>query len=332
MIVRRCEFRYWSLALSDRLLVSCGARHDQHCRSPAGYRQQRLQGIQPTMFRSMLFVPATNEKFIAKAAERGADAIILDLEDSIPPAEKPNARSALANAVPRCRSAKGQVWVRVNRPLRTCVEDLCAAVAAGADGIMMPKAESSEHVRFVAEVLEDAEREAGSAAPTPLFVILEDPNAVLNAPSIVSAHSRVVIASTGSEDLATALGARPVPETLRTAKQIVHLAAKGAGRYSFGLFGTVANFSDLETYRALVTEARMHGFDGATCIHPGVVALLNEGFMPSAEEIDEARRVVAAFEDAERQGSASIAVDGKMVDIPVVDRARALLAKAERWD
>ena len=283
------------------------------------------------MFRSMLFVPATNDKFIAKAAQRGADAIILDLEDSIPVAQKQNARAALAAAVPRCRSDKGQVWVRVNRPFRLCIDDLVAAVRAGADGIMLPKAESSEHIRFVAEILEDAERETGRGSPTPLFVILEDPNAVLSAPSIIGAHKRIKIASTGSEDIATVLGARPVPETLKPAKQIVHLAAKGAGRYSFGLYGTIANYSDLDQLRALIAEARLHGFDGATAIHPSVVPLLNDGFMPSADEIDEAERVVAAFEEAERKGSASISVDGKMVDIPVVERARRLLEKASRW-
>ena len=233
------------------------------------------------MFRSMLFVPATNDKFIAKAAERGADAIILDLEDSIPPAQKANARAALADAIPRCRSERGEVWVRVNRPFRTCVDDLIAAVHGGADGIMLPKAESGEHVRFVSEILADAEREAGKAKATPLFLILEDPCAVLNALSIIRADDRVVIASTGGEDLATVLGAQALPETLKPAMQMVHLAAKGAGRYSFGLLGSIADFSDLDGMRARVGEARRHGFDGATCIHPAVVPVLNEGFMPS---------------------------------------------------
>ncbi len=283
------------------------------------------------MFRSMLFVPATNEKFIAKAAGRGADAIILDLEDSIPPAEKLNARAALESAIPRCRSEKGQVWVRVNRPLRLCVGDLEAAVRGGADGIMLPKTESSEHVRFVAEVLEDVEREMGKVDQTPLFCILEDPQAVLTATTIVGSHARIKIASTGSEDLATALGAAPLPETLKVAKQMVHLAIKGAGRYSFGLFGTVANYSDHDGIRALVAEAKLHGFDGATCIHPGVVPLLNEGFRVSDAEFDEAQRIIAAFDEAESQGSASISVDGKMVDIPVVERARDLVEKAKRW-
>ena len=283
------------------------------------------------MFRSMLFVPATNDKFIAKAAQRGADAIILDLEDSIPVSEKANARTALADAVPACRSERGEVWVRVNRPFRLCVEDLAAAVRAGADGIMLPKTESSEHVRFVSEVLSDAETETGRSKPTPLFTILEDPRAVLNALSIVSAGDRIAIASAGSEDLATELGAVPLPETLKPAKQLVHLAAKGAGRYSFGLYGSIANYSDLDATRALIAEARLHGFDGATCIHPDVVPLLNEGFMPPQDEIDQARRIVEAFAEAERQGSASISIEGKMVDIPVVERARRLLVKAERW-
>jgi len=283
------------------------------------------------MFRSMMFVPATNEKFIAKATTRGADAVILDLEDSIPPAEKLNARAALAGAIPRCRSEKGQVWVRVNRPIRLCIGDLEASVRAGADGIMLPKTESSEHVRFVAEVLDEVEREVGKTTQTPLFCILEDPHAVLTATTIVGSHERIKIASTGSEDLATALGAAPLPETLKVAKQMVHLAIKGAGRYSFGLFGTVANYSDLEGIRALVAEAKLHGFDGATCIHPGVVPLLNDGFRVSDEEYEEAQRIIAVFDEAERQGSASISLDGKMIDIPVVDRARNLVEKANRW-
>ena len=94
---------------------------------------------------------------------------------------------------------------------------------------------------------------------------------------------------------------------------------------------SIANYSDLDATRALISEARLHGFDGATCIHPAVVPLLNEGFMPPPDEIDHARRIIAAFDEAERQGSASISIDGKMIDIPVVERARRLLAKAERW-
>ncbi len=283
------------------------------------------------MYRSMLYVPATNERFIAKAKERGADAIILDLEDSIPVPEKPNARAALGQAVPACRGTGSDVLVRVNRPIRWCIPDIEAAVAAGADAILLPKAESAEHVRLIAEAIESAEAEFKPANMVKLLLIIEDPAAVMDARAIISAHPRVVAAMAGGEDLATALEAEPIAETLRLPKQLVHMAAKATGRFSLGLFGTVADYSDKDGIRSLIAEARRHGFDGASCIHPSVVSLLNEGFSPSPDEIAQARRVVKALEDAEAQGLGAVALDGRMIDKPVADRARLLLARAGRW-
>ena len=282
------------------------------------------------MYRSLLYVPANNEKFVAKAADRGADGIILDLEDSIPPAEKVNARAALSGAARQCRRMGGDVLVRVNRPIRMCIRDVEAAVAAGADAILLPKAESASHVRLIAEALEDAERESAVKQPLNMIVLLEDPAAVFDAPAIISASPRVIGAATGSEDIATILQAEPLPETLRMAKQMVHMAAKGAGRYSYGLFGTVADYADKAGIRALVVQARQHGFDGASCIHPSVVPLLNEGFSPTEQEVCQAERIVAALDQAEAQGLGAVSLDGKMIDKPVADRARLLLAKAKR--
>lgn len=280
------------------------------------------------MYRSLLYIPATNQRFVSKARERGADAIILDLEDSIPASEKIAARDALAGAVPACRSGATDVWVRVNRPIRQCIRDIEAAVAAGADGILLPKAESAEHVCLVVEALVDAE--VGTPPPKPLaiIVIIEDPAAVMDATRIISADPRVVGAAAGGEDLATALDAEPLPETLRVPKTLVHMAAKATGRASLGLFGTVADYSDQDGIRALVAEARRHGFDGASCIHPSVVPLLNEGFQPAAAELDQARRVIEALETAERQGLGAVSLDGRMIDKPVADRARRLIARA----
>lgn len=164
-----------------------------------------------------------------------------------------------------------------------------------------------------------------------LLVIIEDPAAVMDARAIISAHPRVVAAMAGGEDLATALEAEPTAETLRLPKQLVHMAAKATGRFSLGLFGTVADYSDQEGIKALVAEARRHGFDGASCIHPSVVPLLNDGFSPSDADIIEARRVVKALEDAEAQGLGAVSLDGRMIDKPVADRAKLLLARAGRW-
>ncbi|HUS95868.1 MAG TPA: CoA ester lyase, partial [Hyphomicrobiaceae bacterium] len=280
------------------------------------------------MYRSLLYVPANNEKFVAKAASRGADAIILDLEDSIAPSEKLAARAALLKAVPVCASGGSDVWVRVNRPMRQCTGDLEAVVASGAHGILLPKAESADHVRFVAEILEDIERELGVSHETRMIVLLEDPAAVLGALQIISAHPRVIGASAGGEDLSTAMDAEAGPEALRFPKLMVHLAAKGVGRYSLGLMGTVADYSDHDAIRTMVAEGRRHGFDGASCIHPSVVPLLNEGFAPDPESVTRARRIVEAFEAAESAGQGAISLDGRMIDLPVAERARRLLARA----
>jgi citrate lyase subunit beta / citryl-CoA lyase len=282
------------------------------------------------MYRSMLYVPASNAKFVAKAASRGADAVILDLEDSIAPSDKLAARAALMQAVPVCGSKGAAVLVRVNRPIRQCIPDVEAAITAGADGILLPKAESAGHVRLVAEAMEDVERVEGIDTPARLFVILEDPAAVLNASEILAAHPRIAGAMTGGEDMATALDGEAVPEVLRTPKLLVHLAAKAAGIGSFGLMGTVADYSDKDGISTLVQEARRHGFDGASCIHPSVVPLLNEGFMPDENQIAEARRIVEAFEAAEKAGKGAISLDGKMIDLPVAERARRLLARTKR--
>lgn len=282
------------------------------------------------MYRSLLYVPATNDKFVAKAADRGADAIILDLEDSIPLSEKSRAREALAAAVPLCRRGGADVLVRVNRPIRMCIADVTAAVAAGADVILLPKAENAAHVKLIAEAIEDAEHEIKTTQIVKMIVLIEDPAAVMDAAAIISASPRVVGVATGSEDIATILEAEPLPETLRLAKQLVHMAAKGCGRFSFGLFGTVADYSDKDGIRALVAEARRHGFDGASCIHPSVVELLNEGFSPSEAEIAHAQRVVDVLNEAEAKGLGAVSLDGKMIDKPVADRARLLLVRARR--
>ena len=133
---------------------------------------------------------------------------------------------------------------------------------------------------------------------------------------------------TGSEDLATAMGAEPTPEVLRLPKLMVHLAAKASGLASFGLLRSVADFRDLEGVTRASREARSFGFDGATCVHPSLVPILNAAFRAGPEEIERARRLVAAFETAQAAGQGAFVFDGKMVDEPVVARARELLASA----
>jgi citrate lyase subunit beta/citryl-CoA lyase len=278
------------------------------------------------MYRSFLFVPATSPRFWAKAADRGADALILDLEDSVAPAEKERARDALKDAAQECGRGGAAIFVRVNRPLSLGVRDVEAAVEAGATGITIAKAESADHVRLLAEVAAEVEHRIGRTDPVRFICSIESPRALFNAREIADADPRVLGLTGGGEDFATELGAQPLPETLMVPKQMINIAAKAAGRYSFGMFGTVADYSDLEAIRARALEARRYGFSGASCIHPSVVPVLNESFAATAEELDEARELLAAFDEALGRGDGAFTHRGKMVDLPIIERARQLLA------
>ena len=258
------------------------------------------------MYRSLLYVPAQAERFIGKAHERGADAIILDLEDAVPEADKDAARAGLGRSVERVGRAGAAVLVRINAGARA-LDDAKAALAAKAVAIVVAKAEPAG----LAEL---------ASVGMPLIAMLESPAAILDARAC-AAHPGVIGLMVGGEDLATELGAQPTPEVLRVPKLLAHYAAKAERKLSFGMLRSVADYSDLEALRAAAAEARMHGFDGASCVHPSGVAILNAAFAPSAEEVDWARRVV----EAARSSDAAFTLDGRMVDKPVVERARRVL-------
>jgi citrate lyase subunit beta/citryl-CoA lyase len=279
------------------------------------------------LIRSLLYVPANAARFVAKAHERGADAIILDLEDAVVPNEKDAARAALGEAVPAVGRKGALVFVRINSEPARLTADAEAACRAGAAGLLVPKVQSPETLLRLADQIAVVEQEIGRAALR--FVpLLEDPDAVLDARTIVKATPRVLGVAVGGEDLATAMDAEPTSEMLRFPKLMVHLAAKAAGVLSFGLLRSIADFSDTAGIAASAREARSLGFDGASCIHPAVVPILNEAFAPRPAELERAQRMVKAFDTAAADGRGAFAFEGKMVDLPVVERARKLIARA----
>jgi citrate lyase subunit beta/citryl-CoA lyase len=269
--------------------------------------------------RSLLYVPGHSERFIAKAHERGADAIVIDLEDAVPEADKDAARSALATTVPSVGQNGATVFVRINAGVRQR-DDTLAACRAGAIGIMVAKAKSSAALDALAGTLRAEEAKLGRAAMS-FLALVEDPAALLDARSIAGNH-RVIGLLLGSEDLATELGATPTPDVLRYPKLLLHYAAKAEGKLSFGVLQSSADYTDLDALAAAAAEAKAHGFDGATCVHPSAVPVLNAGFSPSDAERNWAERVLAAA--AEKPGAFQL--DGKMVDAPIIARARKLLS------
>ena len=282
------------------------------------------------MIRSYLFTPAHQERLVDRAHERGADAVLLDLEDSVPLAQKAEARAALAGSVAQLRAQGAHVVVRVNRDLAGCAADLQAAVQAGVDAVMLPKVVGPDHVALVDEHLSACERAAGRAdRSVGLIALVETPAALMKASQIADAP-RVSALALGTEDFATECGFAPTPENLFAPAQQLILAARAAGVQAVGLPGSIAEIRDMDRFAATARQARAMGFDGVLCILPKQVTEVNAAFAVSDEERRQAARIVAAFDAALAENRAAVELDGKMIDPPIVARAQALLARPAR--
>jgi len=280
------------------------------------------------VWRSLLYVPANNSRFIDKAHLRGADAIIIDLEDSVPASERERARYMLADSVSKVGQNGADILVRINRPKADAIADLEAVIIPGVKALMLPKVNDANHVLGLADEVAKIEAKRGMSPGMISFVVMiESPAALFRVEEIVSAHPRIKAALLGGEDFATNACMTPDPETLFLPKMIVLFAARAVGITPLGMIGTVADYTDLSAVREVIRRSKKFGFEGASCIHPSVVQLLNEEMTPSPEEVDKAERIVEEYVQAENSGIGAITIDGMMVDVPVADRARALLAR-----
>jgi citrate lyase subunit beta/citryl-CoA lyase len=286
--------------------------------------------IRPTpVWRSLLYVPAHVGRFVEKAHLRGADCIQLDLEDSVPPGEKPAARAALAAAAPLVRRGGADVLVRINAPLGLAVPDIQAAVGPHVDGIIITKARGPEHIRLLDELVSECEERAGiPVGHTWFYPLVETPEALPHAQAIAQASARTVAMGLGGEDFATEIGAEPTEENLAVPKRLLIHAARAAGVLPMGLLGSIADFADPAGFQAMAERSRRAGFEGASCINPAQVAPINAAFTPSAADVAHARRVIEADAAARTHGRGAVALDGKMIDVPIVRRAERLLARA----
>ncbi len=283
-------------------------------------------------WRSLLFVPVVREKFVAAAHTRGADAIILDLEDSVPEAEKDRARTLVHAAAKEVSKGGADVLVRINRPWHQAFRDIEAAVGPGVMALMCPKVESPEHLCVIAELLDAFEAARGlPVGHTRLVALVETADAYFRMREIAKATPRLVALSLGAEDFALSVGMEPIGETLEAPKQTMIIAARAAGIIPLGFMGTVADFKDLELFRQVVRRSRKFGFAAASCIHPSVVHVLNEEYGVSPEAVDRAKRMIAAYDDVIARGIGAVTFEGKMIDVPVVEREKALLRQAERF-
>lgn len=287
----------------------------------------------PILRRSSLTVPASSERFIAKAHLRGADAITLDLEDGVAPLEKHAARENLAQSVASVGRGGADVGVRINRPLDMAVRDIEAAVIPGVSYIAIAKVDGAEHIRLLGELVSELETARGLPYGSIRFTAaIETPQALARAHEIAAADPRLGAIALGAEDFAAACGMQPTAEALFLPKQMVALAARAVGIQAFGFIGTVADYKDLDGLRSAVRRSRDLGFRGGSAIHPDQIPILNEGFGPSPQEIDKAHRLIEASRQAEEKGHGAFSFEGRMVDRPIVIRARETIALAAAID
>ena len=274
--------------------------------------------------RSVLYMPASNERALEKAKSLPVDGLILDLEDAVGPDHKVAARENACAAARSGGYGHREVTIRVNgagTPWHD--DDLAAACAAGPGAVVVPKVDSADAVRALVAAME----RHGAPDHTRLWAMVETPTAVLDVSAIASASDRLAVLVMGTNDLVKELGVRQVPgrTPLLTALSLTVLAARRAGVAV--LDGVWNDVRDLEGFEVECRQGRDLGFDGKTLVHPGQVEACNAAFAPSAQEVEQARGILAAWEGA--AGAGVVVHEGRMVELLHVESARTVLATHE---
>jgi citrate lyase subunit beta/citryl-CoA lyase len=279
--------------------------------------------------RSMLFMPGSNIRAMEKARTLPADGLIFDLEDSVAPEAKPQARKQIVEAMKSGSYKPREVFIRVNG-LDTpwCVEDIDAAASAAPDGILVPKVSTPQHLATIAQRLFDTR----AAAHTRIWAMIETPLAVFNVMALAAeAHdseARLGGFIMGPNDLAKETRARMVPGR---APMLSWFSTCIAAAHLYGidiLDGVYNDIGDAQGFAEECAQARDMGFDGKTLIHPNQIEACNAAFTPSPEEVAQARKMIAAFDQPENRDKGVVQIDGRMVERMHAEMARRTVAIA----
>lgn len=285
-----------------------------------------------TVQRSMLILPVHVKRFVEKAYLRGADAVVLDLEDSVPAAQKEEARGFVKEAVDLAGRGGADVLVRVNNDPSLLEHDLAAAIWPVVQAIFVPKVESAIDVANVEGIVENLEKNRNMpVGAIRLSLHVESPVGILNIREIAYASERTESMSLGVDDYCLEMGLEQTGDgsELFLPLSLIVMACRARKILPMGLLASVAEYSDLSAFERAARRGRELGTSGALCIHPDQVTVLNRVFSPTEAEVDHARRVVRVFEEGVEAGRAAVSLNGRMVDTPIYKRARALLDHAD---
>lgn len=284
-----------------------------------------------SVLRSLLFVPGNQARMLEKASTNRPDAFVPDLEDSVPEEEKANSRVVTASFLPQLAKAGQMVIPRVNA-LETglCEADLAAVVGPYIDGISVGKIYTVQDVQTISDIIAGLEKKAGlTVGDIKLILWIETAMAIVHCYDICAASPRIIGAAFGAEDLTNDMGIERLEDEseVAVARNLLCIAARAAG--VLALDTPYFGFRDLGALAQNALLSKKIGFKGKFAIHPAQIDAINTTFSPSTADIEYARRVVEAYEEAERNGRGSTSMDGKVVDVPVVKRARAMLEIAD---
>ncbi len=278
--------------------------------------------------RSRLYVPGSEPKYFVNAALHGADSVILDLEDSVHPAEKDTARLLVRNALRAVDFLHCERMVRINQ-LPLGLEDLDEIVPESPDLILIPKAENASQLLQVSQRIAAIKTDYGVTRPIWLMPILESALGIENAFGIANATDYIVALTIGLEDYTADLGVVKTSagaESLYARRRVVNAAHAAGVQAIDSVFGDVA---DMDGLKAWGLNSRAMGFEGMGCLHPLQIPVIHEAFAPTSMEIEKAKRIVAAYNDAQSKGLGVVSLGSKMIDPPVVQRALKLMARAQ---
>jgi citrate lyase subunit beta/citryl-CoA lyase len=283
-------------------------------------------------WRSLLFVPAGRERLLESAQSVAADALVLDLEDSVPEGRKAAARTLARRWVPKLATKRRDVFLRVNS-LRSGVtrDDLMAVVQKGLVGIVLPKTESPQDLRDLDVLLREAEMEHGvRPGDVRTIALIESARGVLRCEDIARASDRLCAISVGAEDYTYDIGVRRDADG--TALQHIRAVVVQVAT-AYGLAPIDTPFADVKDEAGLIAEtqlAKAIGLKGKYAVHPSQIAAINRVFSPTKDEIADARAIIDVYEAAVARGLGAVSLDGRMVDAPIAERARALIAASRR--
>ena len=289
--------------------------------------------LDPDLCRSLLFVPAGNERYLDSALRGNADVIQIDLEDAIAPDQKAEARKYAGASIRKIADAGRTGAVRVNVDPEHVQQDLDAVVVEGLSAVTVPKVASADSLTTISDRIADLESDRGLPKDgIRLIAQIESAEGVLNAREIAQATPRLVAMGIGMEDLAAEIGGQVSEDVLYFPNMQILYGARVCGVVPIGYLGSITLYDDDETFRSWIKRAAGLGFMGGFCIHPRQVEILNQGFSPTEVDVANCRALVDASERHGQEGDAVFVHEGKMVDKPVVDRARRLLARWEKLD